>query len=188
VIPALVLGAVSGYLYARGPSKLQIYRAYAWPNGLSDEHARFHVANHEMKNLKSAMSYFPNVTLQTGADTVTDLSTEGNNQSVSQDSREGAKSTGLSEGLNLDDTSNTPSPALGNEYGDRNLDSQAIFEDGLRMYDEGDRKEAMLRVLEAIKLDPQHIDANLFIATCFSILTLLRMRSIFSWRRKMSWR
>jgi Tfp pilus assembly protein PilF len=45
--------------------------------------------------------------------------------------------------------------------------AQIIYEDGLRIFEEGEKREGLLQMVEAIKVDPHHIDANLFVSNGF---------------------
>jgi hypothetical protein len=45
--------------------------------------------------------------------------------------------------------------------------AQIIYEDGLRIFEEGEKREGLLQMVEAIKVDPHHIDANLFVSNDF---------------------
>ena len=88
-----------------------------------------------------------------------------NEHPVSDPLLDNGRSTGLFNKLtsaNDDVPSSTPHKDLR-----RSDEAQRIYEEGLKIFEQGDEKEGLIRISEAIQIDPQHIEANLFLASAF---------------------
>jgi cytochrome c-type biogenesis protein CcmH/NrfG len=75
----------------------------------------------------------------------------------------GVTSPGLSGGAVLDSAAADQPDHYGADP--RRDEAQAIYEEGLRICEEGDTRQGLLRVLEAIDKDRHHVDANLLVAS-----------------------
>lgn len=133
-IVGLLLGAVAAYLFFRSPSKLHIYRAYAWTNGMSDADASFHVANHEMLMLKNAMSHFPDVKLQFGSEIVSGPGSVANGAG-SGHSSEDVPAPGPTGGSTAPQSQEVPEPDPHDADANRNAARQLFDIDPVRHAD-----------------------------------------------------